>query len=152
MTEKACLKIQISDWNGWKIIQLNIKYRNTKVKNGTVRVTICAVQENTLLFLNGLVSNMNYSLKKKKFGVFFFFTLQRSISSRPQHSSLPPRNLAHTWKSPEQKTKETKYFALYKTKMTIPSPRESSDRKNTSDTNSTGCAHVTSGSMNYTYF
>lgn len=31
MTEKACLKIQTSDWNGYKIVQLNIKYRNTKV-------------------------------------------------------------------------------------------------------------------------
>lgn len=50
MTEKVHLKIQISDWNGWKRIQVNIKYKSTKVKNGTIRVTILAIQENVLSF------------------------------------------------------------------------------------------------------
>lgn len=50
MTEKVCLKIQIYDWNGWKRIELNIKYENTEVKNGTIRVTILSFQENVLSF------------------------------------------------------------------------------------------------------
>lgn len=86
MTEKAYLKTQISDWNGWKIIQLNIKYRNTKVKNGTVRVTLHVGQENTIL--NGLVSNMKYCLKKK-FGVVFFSLHCKDLYSPFPNTLLP---------------------------------------------------------------
>lgn len=48
MTEKVHLKIQIYDWNDWKRIELNIKYKNTEVKNGTI--TRLAIQENVLSF------------------------------------------------------------------------------------------------------
>lgn len=50
MTEKVCLKIQIYDWNGWKRIELNIKYENTEVKDETITVTILSIQKKVLSF------------------------------------------------------------------------------------------------------